>query len=224
MSDGWSVEELRASVKAYLEIADKVRSGQKVIKKAYYDALAEQFGRTAKSFEFRMQNISYVLSLMGRDWVPGLKPKRNVGTHVAALIESYINEIEQRLAVPVAEFEKQVREKRGRYKIPPNGQKRPLSKTVAITQYERDPAVKAWVLDNSRGLCECCSDPAPFLDSDGRPFLEVHHVRRLADGGSDTTTNAVALCPNCHRALHYSQDLKELLEVLYTKVMRLVRE
>lgn len=224
MGDGWSAEELRASVKAYLEIADKVRAGQKVTKKAYYDALTEQFGRTAKSFEFRMQNISYVLSLMGRDWVPGLKPKKNVGTHMAALIESFIIDIEQQPSAPVAEFEKKVREKRGRYSAPPQGQKKPVSKAVSVTQYERDPAVKAWVLDNAKGQCECCGSPAPFLDSDGLPFLEVHHVRRLADGGSDTVSNAVAICPNCHRGFHYAQDAKEMVESLYLKVGRLVLE
>ncbi|MDH4651417.1 HNH endonuclease signature motif containing protein [Pseudomonas sp. BN606] len=224
MGDGWSGEELRASVKAYLEIAGKVRAGQKVTKKAYYDALAEQFGRTAKSFEFRMQNISYVLSLMGRDWLPGLKPKKNVGTHMAALIESFINDIEQQPSAPVAEFEKQVREKRGRYKAPPEGQKKPEGKTVSITQYERDPAVKAWVLDSAKGHCECCGNQAPFLDSDGLPFLEVHHVRRLADGGSDTVANAVAICPNCHRGLHYAQNAKGMVEALYIKIGRLVLE
>ena len=36
-----------------------------------------------------------------------------------------------------------------------------------------------------------------------RPFLEVHHVKRLAKGGADVPSNTVALCPNCHRAAHY---------------------
>ncbi|WP_413817679.1 HNH endonuclease [Pseudomonas viridiflava] len=34
--------------------------------------------------------------------------------------------------------------------------------------------------------------------------MEVHHKIRLADGGLDTLENAVALCPNCHRATHYA--------------------
>ncbi len=41
-----------------------------------------------------------------------------------------------------------------------------------------------------------------FEREDGSP-LEVHHVIRLADGGSDTINNSVALCPNCHRELHF---------------------
>ncbi|WP_444959398.1 HNH endonuclease [Microbulbifer sp. ZKSA002] len=43
------------------------------------------------------------------------------------------------------------------------------------------------------------------MTAEGEPFLEVHHLRRLADNGSVTITNAVALCPNCHREFHYGK-------------------
>ncbi|CAK2642980.1 5-methylcytosine-specific restriction enzyme A [Vibrio crassostreae] len=54
--------------------------------------------------------------------------------------------------------------------------------------------------------------------------MEVHHVKFLSKGGSDTITNAAALCPNCHRALHNSIDKENLREELYRKVTRLVHE
>lgn len=38
------------------------------------------------------------------------------------------------------------------------------------------------------------------------PFLEVHHVVPLADGGVDELGNAAALCPMCHRELHFGRD------------------
>ena len=60
--------------------------------------------------------------------------------------------------------------------------------------------------------------------SDGLPFLEVHHLRQLADRGSDTVSNAVALCPNCHREAHYGEKSKALIARLYERVARLVRE
>ena len=44
----------------------------------------------------------------------------------------------------------------------------------------------------------------PFLKINGARYLEVHHLKRLADGGSDTIENAVAVCPNCHRELHFN--------------------
>lgn len=56
------------------------------------------------------------------------------------------------------------------------------------------------------------------------PTLEVHHLRRLADGGSDTVANAVALCPNCHREIHYGINKSALVDSMYKKLLRLAHE
>jgi hypothetical protein len=70
--------------------------------------------------------------------------------------------------------------------------------------YDRSPYVVAEVLARAQGHCERCGKPAPFLRrTDGSPYLEVHHCRRLADGGPDLPSNALALCPNCHRRAHH---------------------
>ena len=76
MSDLWAKDELRASVEAYLEMQRKFRGEEKFTKKQYYEDLASRFNRTDKAFEYRMQNISYVMTLIGRDWLPGLKPAK----------------------------------------------------------------------------------------------------------------------------------------------------
>lgn len=82
-------------------------------------------------------------------------------------------------------------------------------KTPAVVQvtssvYVRNPDVVAETLARANGLCEFCNAPAPFRrKKDNTPYLEVHHKVRLADGGEDTVSNAVALCPNCHREAHY---------------------
>lgn len=52
-----------------------------------------------------------------------------------------------------------------------------------------------------------------FLLSDGRPYLEAHHVIPLAEGGPDIIENMVALCPNCHRKMHVLKQ-KEDNEIL----------
>ena len=62
------------------------------------------------------------------------------------------------------------------------------------------------VIEQADGVCEVCEQPAPFVRPDGSAYLEVHHLRPLGEGGPDTTDNAVAACPNCHRALHHSSD------------------
>ncbi|WP_254221952.1 HNH endonuclease [Burkholderia multivorans] len=131
---------------------------------------------------------------------------------------------EYRTTAPVVEFELDVRDRLKRGPVaPPAGNARPEVGYATVAQVRRDPAVKAWVLAQARGTCECCGNPAPFADADGLPYLEVHHVRRLAERGPDVISNAVAICPNCHRELHYGEKARELVERLYTRVPRLVR-
>lgn len=219
----WTREELRASVDEYLKMLESDRAGRPYVKKAVYDTLARQFNRTAKAFEYRMQNISYVLVLMGRQWLPGLKPAKNVGAN-GVLIEQFINELERRSAAPTVKFELDVRDALKKTPVaPPPGNANPDTTTATVTQVRRDPSVKAWVLAQASGTCECCNEPAPFQGADGLPYLEVHHVRKLAEQGPDLVSNAVAVCPNCHRELHYGENARQLVERLYARLPRLVR-
>ncbi|MBV1888651.1 MAG: HNH endonuclease [Proteobacteria bacterium] len=71
--------------------------------------------------------------------------------------------------------------------------------------YYRSQALKLYVISRSNGICEGCTSRAPFNTKSG-PYLECHHVHRLADGGPDHPKNVVALCPNCHRRAHFAQD------------------
>jgi hypothetical protein len=81
----------------------------------------------------------------------------------------------------------------------------PQQVQTTTTTFLRNPYVAAEVLHRAAGICEGCKRPAPFKRaSDGTPYLEVHHIKRLADGGEDTVENAIAVCPNCHRFAHYA--------------------
>lgn len=113
---------------------------------------------------------------------------------------------------------------RGPLKEVPLGVEKPAVVVVTQRTYARDPHVRAWVLASANGYCEACSKSAPFLCEDGSPFLEVHHVKMLCEGGSDRTTNAAALCPNCHRRFHHSADRVAFVDSLYQLVPRLIRE
>ncbi len=85
-----------------------------------------------------------------------------------------------------------------------NAKKRPERLRVYSYTYRRNPDVVAEALSRADGVCEACKTPAPFTrSSDGSPFLEVHHVNSLSDGGEDTLDNVLSLCPNCHRKKHY---------------------
>ena len=83
--------------------------------------------------------------------------------------------------------------------------------------------VNTWVVWNADSKCELCNSQS-FLDDSRWPYLELHHVKRLADGGSETIGNAVCLCPNCHRACHYAANRDELKDQLYKNISRLRKE
>lgn len=103
----------------------------------------------------------------------------------------------------------------------PSGSEKPKSIERASVTYERDPKVKAWVLLRANGYCENCGNEAPFTNVNGKPYLEVHHVEPLSQGGADTTNNTVALCPNCHRAFHFSAEKLSMIQQIKKKVARL---
>jgi 5-methylcytosine-specific restriction protein A len=221
----WSDDELRASVVAYRRMQELERAGEARYKKQIYRELSERFGRTEKAFEFRMQNISAVLSLLGRDWIAGLKPAAHVGAGVASRIEGLINEVNGVVAAPAVAFEISVRERvKRKPTLTPNGVEAPVRVVVASSTFVRDAEVKAWVLHRAAGMCECCGEPSPFEMVDGNPFLEVHHLRTLADGGTDTVKNATAVCPNCHRRMHFGKDARQMRERTIGRISELVAE
>lgn len=81
-----------------------------------------------------------------------------------------------------------------------------LPQRVSVLAYEfvRNADVVAETLYRANGICGRCDSDAPFKRRTNQsPYLEVHHKKRLADGGEDTLDNAIALCPNCHRELHF---------------------
>ncbi len=87
--------------------------------------------------------------------------------------------------------------------------------------FERSDAIRGYVLKRAGGVCESCGKPAPFHRKDGSPYLEPHHTRRLSDGGPDHPRWVGAVCPSCHREIHYgvngesvNRKLVEHLEVL----------
>ncbi len=86
-----------------------------------------------------------------------------------------------------------------------NAPKTPEKIQIVSTGFKRNADVIVEVLSRAQGLCERCNRKAPFMrKSDGTPYLEVHHKIKLADGGEDTVENTSALCPNCHRELHFA--------------------
>jgi hypothetical protein len=106
----------------------------------------------------------------------------------------------------------------------PAGIAQPMRISTNQQAYVRDPRVRAYVRSRANGFCEACGKPAPFEHEDGTVYLEVHHVKPLSEGGSDRITNAVAVCPNCHRRFHFSRDKEQYSGEIFDRVQRLRRE
>jgi 5-methylcytosine-specific restriction protein A len=89
--------------------------------------------------------------------------------------------------------------------------------TVVSEVYETDEHVAEYARRRAGGVCQLCRGPAPFATTDGDPFLEVYHIVPLADGGTDTIENTVALCPNCCKkmqVLNLAADVETLKKSL----------
>ncbi|MBP3810226.1 MAG: HNH endonuclease [Clostridiales bacterium] len=80
----------------------------------------------------------------------------------------------------------------------------------------QDPYIAELAKREANGICQLCGNEAPFVTVDGKPYLESHHIVWLSGGGADTIENTVAVCPNCHRKLHYlnSEEDVEFLKSL----------
>ncbi|WP_156473225.1 HNH endonuclease signature motif containing protein [Pseudorhodoferax sp. Leaf265] len=94
-------------------------------------------------------------------------------------------------------------------------------KLTTIEYRSRSSAVHRYALARAEGRCECCGLRAPFESDQGIPYLEVHHLLRLADDGPDAPSNVAAICPNCHRALHHSKGRAALAASLQLRVAQL---
>jgi 5-methylcytosine-specific restriction protein A len=81
---------------------------------------------------------------------------------------------------------------------------------TTTSRYQRSSAVREYALKRADGICELCEEAAHFMKENGDPFLEVHHVDELGEGGADHPSLVGAICPNCHREIHYGKHGDDL--------------
>lgn len=75
--------------------------------------------------------------------------------------------------------------------------------------YVRDPKVRNEVKRRANGKCEYCGE-AGFVMESGSLYLETHHIVPLSEGGEDTASNVIALCPNHHRMAHWGEGAENM--------------
>jgi hypothetical protein len=86
----WTDAELAGAVAAYRKMQQLEKAGEPYVKKRFYEQLERQFGRDAKAFERRLQNISAVLNAEGLPWLAGLAPAPNVGPSVTSKLRKLL--------------------------------------------------------------------------------------------------------------------------------------
>jgi 5-methylcytosine-specific restriction protein A len=91
--------------------------------------------------------------------------------------------------------------------------------SVQSTVFMRDSALRAAALQRANGRCEFCGRPG-FTMSDGRVFLETHHIVPLSAGGPDSADNIAAVCPNHHREAHHGSQAESIRNVLLQQLRR----
>ncbi len=173
---------------------------------------ADQVGMskgTAENYSERLFNLFNELN--GFDLHNGLdectKKQREVGLRVfdpkpfQVSLQSY-SSLEESLEKQIAKSLKSTSsERKERIKLS-NGKSKRVN--VVTTYFIRDPDVIVETLVRANGICEKCKNKAPFVrKKDKSPYLEVHHIIPLAEGGDDLLENTIALCPNCHRNAHF---------------------
>lgn len=93
-----------------------------------------------------------------------------------------------------------------------------IDRSVSGSRYSRSEAVKDYARTRADGICELCGSTAPFKKQNGEPYLEVHHIDELGQGGADSPDRVAALCPTCHSEIHYGVDGDKLNNKLERKL------
>jgi hypothetical protein len=89
------------------------------------------------------------------------------------------------------------------------GNDTPERRLGQVAYFTRNQQVRDQAIARADGRCEYCNQEG-FLTSEGKRYLESHHIQALGEEGPDTEGNVIALCPNDHREAHFGRDAKVL--------------
>jgi len=223
----WTLDDIQASVTFYIQQLnlEKPKSLSAPIDTQNKLAL----NANAEFFEDKMRIISSVFDRLCLPTNSRFRPNDKIDDEMfdkiqMALVE--LGSIRQDDFTPSSDISEYNTRANNLLKIVDNGNpigsRNPARSEKTISSFSRDPLIKAWIIKSTKGICENCSAPPAFFTDSDEPYLEVHHVKLLSDGGADTTDNAVGLCPKCHREIHYGKQRSQIISELYNKIPRLI--
>lgn len=93
------------------------------------------------------------------------------------------------------------------------------TKTISVNVYERNPQARNACLAAYGHSCSVCGfDFEKAFGEIGKGYIHVHHLRQLADIGTEYELNPVTdlrpVCPNCHAMLHRRRPAYTIEELL----------
>lgn len=98
----WSAAEISSAVNAYFELLDSQEQGKATNKSAVYKALSKSHPtRSAKSFEFKFQNISAILYEAKLPYADGLRPMGNYQAALQAYVFDYLRGRKNSARLPI---------------------------------------------------------------------------------------------------------------------------
>jgi len=198
-----------SSAQRYVDSIQHMLSGQQYT--STINAFATDYCLSKILDEFGTASLQMALGSIRNHLYYYEKAGKSKQPKIHSIVEKFTKISEERFSLRehIAEFEQQIECSRQdsletRSKRLKVASKLPLKMTVTTEVYRRNPDVVASVLLRANGYCEHCNTLGPFRRAkDGSVYLEVHHKIQLSNGGEDTVENAIALCPNCHRELHF---------------------
>ena len=187
----------------------------------FFNAVAAAVGVAVDSSTSKQLLAEAVARRLGQEWDEKCDsrhhPAKGGGTVTGVGLQRILQGLRARAATEEQRFELQLEARLTDKSVPvtkPAGVVAPTRVRGSAASFRRSVEVAEWVLKHAKGKCELCGNPAPFVRVTGEGYLEVHHVQPLAEGGPDTVENTVAVCPNCHRAAHFSVSAVEICDQL----------
>jgi hypothetical protein len=80
-----------------------------------------------------------------------------------------------------------------------------------VSKWRRNPRVAREVMYFNNYSCQISAEHPTFISNrTGKPYVEAHHlipveIQSQFEYSLDVHSNIVALCPNCHRLVHYAE-------------------
>lgn len=137
--------------------------------------------------------------------------KERYGVYLENSADEYQTSVASYLDESLADLEQKIKDNSAMTSVYIDGvRKRNMVLIGLIKSYN----LQKYTADGQLLKCECCGNPT-FLTYKNESYVEYHHLIPFSEyDGPDHSLNIIALCPMCHRKLHYlkQEDKRELYD------------